>query len=819
MIEVEALRPATSVRTQGYTGQIVFFAMELSDSSHDRVSKQGAVADRESLGASVTIYVRLWTYGGPSQQLNGLPIDEDPEVIGLIRGVIDDGKGKIASEQRELLTAHFENGQQALTAAKGLQQRFLTFHRSSEPQQVVPGILVASIRSDSESGQTQSLVVPADMLANGTSGQILVFESVYETVKSTPGFTFNLKPVRESGGTGGPAAIYELLWTDESTYGHLRQASGNEVSRTVGRYQIQAELGRGAMGVVYKAHDELIGRTVALKTIEINPNMPDRDSLIERLKQEAKAAGGLDHPNIITIYDVGQENDIIYLSMQFIEGKTLLDVMSEVALPPLPTLISYADQILSGVGFAHARGVIHRDLKPANLMLTSQGVIKVLDFGIAKIENASLTQTGLVVGTPSHMAPEQVAGKKVDHRADIFALGSVFYELVTREKPFRGDVTTILYKIMHEDPVAPSLINPALPGGIDAIIRKALAKDPNERFQSCEEMREAFLEQGDLLHVAPVNTAPAVAAAAVAAKPAQRPPTASFPHYLLEDTPKKKASGKWPGIIAAVLLVTLGAVDWSFYTKSRTGVFPAPVANIVGLFHHGGIAPAANAKTEVPAPQQAEGDTSGVVDPGPAVGSNNADKTPSAQNPDQATPATSDSTAVNGQMPAAAQVTNQALADKSQPATDNSHSASAGPVDSAAQTAAASQSPNVPNQGSTAAGQNSAASSSTKTQSAISNPGPPTGGSTRSTSPQSGGQNAVSSADDTAKAQKKTAPEAPASVDGFTRKDIPELLQQADAAVDRGDNRLARYEYGLILKLNPGNAAARAGLRRVQSTP
>ena len=792
--------------------------MELSDSSQGRVGKQAAVADRESLAASTALYVRLWIYAGPSQPLAGLAIDEDIKVLELIRSVMGEGKGKIAHQQRELLTACFENVQQALTAAKGLQQRFLTFHRDSEPQQVVPAILIAAIRSESESGQTQPVIVPSELLANGASAQILVSESIYEAVKSAPGFSFNSKPVRESGGTGGPEAIYELLWTDESTYGHLRQAGGNDVSRTVGRYQIQAELGRGAMGVVYKAYDELIGRTVALKTIEINPNMPDRDGLIERLKQEAKAAGGLDHPNIITIYDVGQENDIIYLSMQFIEGKTLLDVMSEVALPPLPTLISYADQILSGVGFAHARGVIHRDLKPANLMLTIQGVIKVLDFGIAKIENASLTQTGLVVGTPSHMAPEQVAGKKVDHRADIFALGSVFYELVTREKPFRGDVTTILYKIMHEDPVAPSLINPAVPGGIDAIIRKALAKDPNERFQSCEEMREAFLEQANLLHLAPVSTAPAVAAASVATKPAPRPPTSSFPHYLLEETTRKKSSGKWPGIIAAVLLLIIGVVDWSFYTKSRTGAFPAPVGTIVGLFHRGSNAASPNTKPEEAIPPQPEGDTTSAGDA--ATASNPADKPASMQNADQPAPAMSDNTAVAGQKPAAAQATSQTSSDKSAPAADSNHPAVVtGTVSPPAQTQPAVQSSNIPGSGSTAAEANPGASSSTKTQSATVSPSSTNSDSAKSSSAQSGDQNTPSPADDTPKAVKKTAPEGPASVDGFTRKDIPELLKQADAAAGRGDSRLARYEYGLILKLNPGNAAAKAGLRRVQSTP
>ena len=306
------------------------------------VQPSESASDRIAVEGSVSLFLRLWSYGGPSQPPNGLALERDPEIAELIRSVISDSHGTIAAWQPELLSAQFDNASQALLAAKALQHRFLTFHRKTEPQQVVPSILIYSTKTEKTASAEGS--APEDMLLNFTSAQILIAEGIYEQLKNVPGFQFNPKPVREAGETFGPEAIYELLWTDESTYGHLRQAS-RAGFKTVGRYQIQAELGRGAMGAVYKAYDPVIGRTVALKTIPIDRNAPDYDELIERLKQEAKAAGGLDHPNIITIYDVGQENDVVYLSMQFVEGITLATLLAQIGVPSLPTLISWADQI------------------------------------------------------------------------------------------------------------------------------------------------------------------------------------------------------------------------------------------------------------------------------------------------------------------------------------------------------------------------------------------------------------------------------------------------------------------------------------------
>jgi len=758
--------------------------MEQPDSTKGRLEEKENAPEQETPDGSVSLFVRLWTYGGPWQPLSAVALDKDPELAQLINNLVTEGRGKIAEQTAEMLVARFHAPFYALSAAKSLQQRLLTFQRKQPPQQIVPSILVSGGKSEApptENGSRTEIAAASNLLAGGNTAQILVSEGIYEIARNAPGFQFNPKPVREAGESG--EAIYELLWTDESTYGHLRDAGRSSTGiTTAGRYQILAELGRGAMGVVYKAFDQLIGRTVALKTISINRNAPNREELIERLKQEAKAAGGLDHPNIITIYDVGQEDDLVYLSMQFVEGKTLLNVMTEGALPPLPALVSYAEQICSAVGFAHKRGVIHRDLKPANLMLTSEGIIKVLDFGIAKIEDATLTQTGLVVGTPTHMAPEQASGKKIDQRADIFALGSVFYELFTREKPFKGDVTTVLYQIMHEDPKAPSLINPALPGGIDAIIRKALAKDPNDRFQTCEEMGKAFSEQAALLKTAP-NAATAPAAATVA-MPAVRSVVAAVPSPRREAVPQQKRRGLVPGIAAILVLAAGGVAIWAGYVKTQTGSLPPLIQKFATAWQRvkphrasSGVTPSTGQTPSIQTDQNSN-----------ASGSSTA-----AGN----TPASGSNTSTSDSAPAQTSPDNTGSAPPSQTPVVNP-SSGASPPSGNSQPAAGSVSPstatvpaNVATQGSDNPAKDSVPGSSASNDQSVTTSGTQAG--------------------------KKPAKTAAPTVDGFSRRDVPELVRQADAAAGRGDYRLARYEYSLILKLEPGNAAARAGLRRVQA--
>ena len=217
--------------------------MELPKSPQDSPEPRTSDSEASTVGATVSVFLRLWSYGGPSQPAIGLKLDHDEEIAAMIHEIVRENTGLMSEQQPELWCAHFEEAAHALSAAKSLQQQFLTFHRKSEPQQVVPSILIYPSNTEENSGP--DVAVPADMLANVTSAQILIAGSIYEEMKSVPGFRFNAKAVREAGETFGPEAIYEMLWTDESTYGHLRQASRAGL-KTVGRYHVEDELGRGA---------------------------------------------------------------------------------------------------------------------------------------------------------------------------------------------------------------------------------------------------------------------------------------------------------------------------------------------------------------------------------------------------------------------------------------------------------------------------------------------------------------------------------------------------------------------------------------------
>src|SRR6266566_2765827 len=261
-----------------------------------------------------------------------------------------------------------------------------------------------------------------------------------------------------------------------------------------GRYEIVGELGRGAMGVVYKAVDPVIGRAVAVKAIRLSEEGTglSRPELLTRFQTEARAASLLTHPNIVVVFDAGEEEGLYYITMELVEGKSLQALLDDGHGFPLPRTLRIMEQTCSALQFAHERNVVHRDIKPANLMLTADDTVKVTDFGTAKIlQFGTVQQTAHVMGTPSYMSPEQVKGRAVDGRSDIFSLGVMLYEMVTGEKPFPGqNITTVIYKIVNEEPVPPRQINPSIHSGISAIVMRALEKEPDQRYQSCREMLE-----------------------------------------------------------------------------------------------------------------------------------------------------------------------------------------------------------------------------------------------------------------------------------------------------------------------------------------
>jgi len=265
----------------------------------------------------------------------------------------------------------------------------------------------------------------------------------------------------------------------------------------IGKYTILGKLGRGGMGIVYKAEDPIIGRTVAIKTIrfDVSNSPEEHDEATKRFIREAQSAGNLNHPNIVTIYEVGEDDGLMFIAMEYIEGKTLAESLAEHQSFSLEKIVSWISKIGEALDYAHSKGIIHRDIKPANILIDNQGIPHIVDFGIARLATSTLTMTGTSLGTPSYMAPEQISGRKVDHLADIFSLGSMLYELFTLKKAFTGDsFTSVVYKIMNEEPPPIQNYNDQLPAPLDNIVRKALAKNVDNRYQSCRQLTEELID-------------------------------------------------------------------------------------------------------------------------------------------------------------------------------------------------------------------------------------------------------------------------------------------------------------------------------------
>jgi serine/threonine protein kinase len=258
--------------------------------------------------------------------------------------------------------------------------------------------------------------------------------------------------------------------------------------KKIGRYKILGELGRGAMGIVYRAQDPALDRVVALKTIILADDAEGREEYQKRFFLEAKAAGKLTHPSIVTTYDFGEQGGVPYLAMELLEGTDLRTRLKEGALAPIEA-VYVARQVAEGLGFAHERGIVHRDVKPGNIMLLERGRAKIMDFGLARMRAADhKTVTGMVLGTPKYMSPEQVAGSPVDQRSDLFSLGIVLYEMLTGGRLFGAeDMTQIMHNVTYQEHEPPTRLKPELPAMLDFVVARALKKDPASRYQDAAE--------------------------------------------------------------------------------------------------------------------------------------------------------------------------------------------------------------------------------------------------------------------------------------------------------------------------------------------
>jgi serine/threonine protein kinase len=246
------------------------------------------------------------------------------------------------------------------------------------------------------------------------------------------------------------------------------------------------------MGVVYQGFDPVIGRTVAIKTMLTEGLAPaEFEDFKARFQREAQAAGILNHPNIVTVYDFGEDSGVLYLAMEFLEGRSLQQIVEEEGVLPPERIIPIFEQVCEALDLAHSHNIIHRDVKPANIMVLQSGLVKMTDFGIAKMLSTGMTQAGQILGTPNYMSPEQVRGRQIDGRSDLFSLGVILYELVTGEKPFGGqNITTVIYKIINENPIPPRELDASIHPGLSYVIQKSLAKSPDERYQTCRELAE-----------------------------------------------------------------------------------------------------------------------------------------------------------------------------------------------------------------------------------------------------------------------------------------------------------------------------------------
>jgi serine/threonine-protein kinase len=350
-----------------------------------------------------------------------------------------------------------------------------------------------------------------------------------------------------------------------------------------GRYQVVRKLGAGGMANVYLAEDQELGRRVAIKIL--NDRHANDEQFVERFRREAKNAAALSHPNIVSIYDRGEAEGTYYIAMEYLDGRSLKELIISRGPAPLNVAIEYVRQILSALRFAHRHGIVHRDIKPHNVLVDAEGRVKVTDFGIARAGTSQMTEAGSIVGTAQYLSPEQARGTGVDQRSDLYSLGIVLYELVTGTLPFNGDTPVeIAMKHLSQTPELPSSIRPELPRELDLVVTRALAKDPDERYQSAEEM-DADLDrlargaavspetEESATQIMRAPTGPMSATAATMIVPPRRgvgayapvPPLPPPVYYDLEEPIHRRPV--WPWIAAFLFVLGAGIGGWFLYSQ------------------------------------------------------------------------------------------------------------------------------------------------------------------------------------------------------------------------------------------------------------
>ena len=406
----------------------------------------------------------------------------------------------------------------------------------------------------------------------------------------------------------------------------------------LGKYTIRRELGKGAMGVVYEGFDPSIERIVALKTVRADQlGGEDAPEILTRFRREAQAAGRLTHPNVVAVYELGEDAGTTFIAMEFVKGRSLKEYLEQHTRFTTPQLARIMTELLAALDYSHRNGVVHRDIKPANVMILEDGTVKVADFGIARIEQSNLTQTGMILGTPSYMSPEQFMGQTVDGRSDLFSAGVILYELLTGEKPFSGSATTIMHKVLQQEPLPPSSLNVQVPRPFDGVVKRALAKRPDERFQTAREFADAIKAAVEGREAPAASDATMVGTATMTKRAAQGPidiktdptqstirtvrqPAAPAPAPTPPPAKPARSQGLVIAIVGGVAVIGIAIAAWMMMSRqSGTSSAPAVAAAPAAPAAQPAAAPPPPAAPVAAAPATAPGTVLvtavGLVDP------------------------------------------------------------------------------------------------------------------------------------------------------------------------------------------------------------